>query len=37
MVDLAEHYDAQGFVIAANELPDFLPLFLEFLSQIARG
>jgi nitrate reductase delta subunit len=37
MVDLAAHYDAQGFVIAANELPDFLPLFLEFLSQIGAA
>jgi nitrate reductase delta subunit len=34
MVDLAQHYDAGGFEIATNELPDFLPLFLEFLSQI---
>ena len=34
MVDLAQHYGQHGFAIAANELPDFLPLFLEFLSQL---
>ncbi|VAW21051.1 Respiratory nitrate reductase delta chain [hydrothermal vent metagenome] len=32
MVDLAAMYDAQGFEIDAKELPDFLPLFLEYLS-----
>lgn len=32
MVDLRERYRSAGFDIAANELPDFLPLFLEFLS-----
>jgi nitrate reductase delta subunit len=32
MVDLAQMYDAQGFEIDARELPDYLPLFLEFLS-----
>ncbi|WP_138380687.1 nitrate reductase molybdenum cofactor assembly chaperone [Luteithermobacter gelatinilyticus] len=32
MVDLMEYYARQGFRIAANELPDYLPLFLEFLS-----
>lgn len=34
MVDLAEHYESAGFVISARELPDYLPLFLEFLSVI---
>lgn len=34
MVDLAAHYEKHGFFVRANELPDFLPLFLEFLSQI---
>lgn len=34
MVDLADHYEQAGFVIRARELPDFLPLFLEFLSMI---
>jgi len=32
MVDLAAMYDAQGFEIDAKELPDYLPLFLEYLS-----
>ena len=32
MVDLAAMYDAQGFDIDADELPDYLPLFLEYLS-----
>lgn len=32
MVDLAQLYDRAGFDIVAAELPDFLPLFLEFLS-----
>lgn len=32
MVDLRTLYEDAGFAIAANELPDFVPLFLEFLS-----
>lgn len=32
MVDLKKLYEDAGFAIAANELPDFVPLFLEFLS-----
>jgi nitrate reductase molybdenum cofactor assembly chaperone NarJ/NarW len=32
MVDLRAMYDRAGLTIAANELPDYLPLFLEFLS-----
>ncbi|MBU2533249.1 MAG: nitrate reductase molybdenum cofactor assembly chaperone [Alphaproteobacteria bacterium] len=34
MVDLAQHYEQNGFIAASRELPDFLPLFLEFLSVI---
>lgn len=34
MIDLAGLYETHGFHVAANELPDFLPLFLEFLSQL---
>lgn len=34
MVDLAALYRRHGFVVASRELPDFLPLFLEFLSLI---
>ncbi|MCI1270041.1 MAG: nitrate reductase molybdenum cofactor assembly chaperone [Sphingobium sp.] len=32
MVNLRDRYEAQGLEIAANELPDYLPLFLEYLS-----
>ncbi len=32
MVDLAEHYAQHGFAISTSELPDYIPLFLEFLS-----
>ncbi len=34
MIDLAGLYETHGFHMASNELPDFLPLFLEFLSQL---
>jgi nitrate reductase delta subunit len=32
MIDLASIYAKNGLAISATELPDFLPLFLEFLS-----
>lgn len=32
MVDLASTYAEDGFAIDAKELPDYLPLFLEYLS-----
>lgn len=32
MVDLMGMYEAAGFEIGAKELPDYLPMFLEFLS-----
>ncbi|MFZ1992377.1 MAG: nitrate reductase molybdenum cofactor assembly chaperone [Alphaproteobacteria bacterium] len=32
MVSLLERYTACGFEIATKELPDYIPLFLEFLS-----
>ncbi|MBP6112212.1 MAG: nitrate reductase molybdenum cofactor assembly chaperone [Sphingobium sp.] len=32
MVDLRTRYEAQGLEISARELPDYLPLFLEYLS-----
>lgn len=32
MVDLGEHYARHGLDLKAGELPDFLPLFLEFLA-----
>lgn len=34
MVDLTDHYKAHGVTLSATELPDYLPLFLEFLTQI---
>jgi nitrate reductase delta subunit len=32
MVDLRRLYENAGFTLASNELPDFLPVFLEYLS-----
>src|SRR5579863_2880171 len=32
MVDLKAMYETAGLMIAANELPDYVPLLLEFLS-----
>jgi nitrate reductase molybdenum cofactor assembly chaperone len=32
MVDLTEMYTQSGFMPCSNELPDYLPLFLEYLS-----
>lgn len=32
MVDLKEMYARSGFRMVSNELPDYLPLFLEYLS-----
>jgi nitrate reductase delta subunit len=34
MVDLVDVYRQHGFEVSARELPDYLPLFLEFLGQI---
>ncbi|MBB4102985.1 nitrate reductase molybdenum cofactor assembly chaperone [Allorhizobium borbori] len=34
MVDLKTMYEDQGFEIDAKELPDYLPLFLEFLATL---
>jgi len=33
MVDLKQVYNRAGFSLSANELPDYLPVLLEFLSQ----
>lgn len=33
MVDLLHLYESSGFEIAAQELPDYLPLLLEYLAQ----
>lgn len=32
MVDLVEHYRLNGYELDAKELPDYIPLFLEYLS-----
>jgi nitrate reductase delta subunit len=32
MIDLKSQYEAAGLVMSAAELPDFLPLFLEYLA-----
>jgi nitrate reductase molybdenum cofactor assembly chaperone NarJ/NarW len=37
MVDLAALYATNGFHSTASELPDYLPLFLEFLSLIPQA
>ncbi|BCL77147.1 nitrate reductase molybdenum cofactor assembly chaperone [Jeongeupia sp. HS-3] len=34
LVDLMNAYRGQGFDVNANELPDYLPLFLEFLGSV---
>ncbi len=34
MVDLLERYRGRGLELSAGELPDFLPVFLEYLSQL---
>lgn len=34
LIDLTEFYRAYGFRIAERELPDYLPLMLEFVSQL---
>jgi nitrate reductase molybdenum cofactor assembly chaperone NarJ/NarW len=34
LVDLAQLYERHGLQVEAKELPDFLPLFLEFLSTL---
>lgn len=37
MVDLMALYDEHGLEISARELPDYLPLFLEFLALLPIG
>jgi len=34
MIDLKAQYEQHGLFISASELPDFLPLFLEYLSTL---
>lgn len=37
MVDLMQMYEADGFELDAKELPDYLPMFLEYLSMKPEG
>ncbi|MBZ0071756.1 MAG: nitrate reductase molybdenum cofactor assembly chaperone [Thiohalobacteraceae bacterium] len=37
MVELNRLYRRHGYVISARELPDYLPLYLEFLSRLPPG
>lgn len=37
MVDLKAVYEAAGFAIEGSELPDFVPLFLEYCSLLPEG
>jgi nitrate reductase delta subunit len=37
MVDLLGMYEARGLAAVKNELPDFLPLFLEFLATLPQA
>jgi nitrate reductase delta subunit len=37
MIDLQNLYAEKGLEISASELPDFVPLFLEFLSTLPRS
>ncbi|MGM0782714.1 MAG: nitrate reductase molybdenum cofactor assembly chaperone [Pseudomonadota bacterium] len=37
MVDLMNEYQAAGFELDARELPDYLPLFLEYLSTCSEA
>lgn len=37
MVNLLQMYEAHGFELSTRELPDYIPLFLEFLSQQTKA
>lgn len=37
MINLLEVYQQHGFALSARELPDYLPLFLEYLAQRPEG
>ncbi len=36
MIDLSERYLEQGLELSANELPDYLPAFLEYLASLGH-
>jgi nitrate reductase delta subunit len=35
LIELSEYYEAEGFEISDGELPDYLPLVLEYVSTMA--
>ena len=37
LVDLRQLYERNGFRLSTSELPDYLPVFLEFISRIERA
>jgi nitrate reductase delta subunit len=37
LVDLRQLYERNGFLLSTSELPDYLPVFLEFLSRIDQA
>lgn len=37
MVNLLDMYESHGFQVNVQELPDYIPLFLEFLAQIPQA
>ncbi len=37
MIDLVENYHAKGLDMNSNELPDYLPLFLEYISLLDKS
>jgi nitrate reductase delta subunit len=37
MIDLGQQYIASGFFLEASELPDFVPVFLEYVSCLPAG
>ncbi|HEC16318.1 MAG TPA: nitrate reductase molybdenum cofactor assembly chaperone [Sedimenticola sp.] len=34
LIDLSEHYKANGLEVASKEIPDYLPLILEYVSTL---
>jgi nitrate reductase delta subunit len=37
MIDLGQQYAASGFLLDTSELPDFVPVFLEYASELPPG
>ncbi len=36
LIDLSEHYKGEGFEVNDGEIPDFLPLILEYVSTLSE-